>query len=180
MRDRTVAEPVLDRPGIGASVGQCVSSAMPQHVEMHRQGKAGPLADDLDEPVDGIGRERGAALGGEDVAAVRIFLAQRGQHAQLVAADGMDRRLAFLGAPYVQGSRSTELDLGPFQLAGFLGSQTVPVGHKDQCRVPMPPAAVLGRLDQLLDLGRRQILPGPQRGIRATAQNRINFPIYVT
>ena len=35
--DRHMAKPVLDRPGIDASIGQRVAAAVPQHVEMHRQ-----------------------------------------------------------------------------------------------------------------------------------------------
>jgi hypothetical protein len=50
---------------------------MPQHVEMHRQGKAGTLADDLDLAIDGIRRERRAALGGEDPCEVPSACAAR-------------------------------------------------------------------------------------------------------
>jgi len=39
---------------------------MAQHVEVDGKWNAGPLADDLDQPVDGVRRERRAALGGED------------------------------------------------------------------------------------------------------------------
>ena len=46
---------------------------MAQHVEVDGKWNAGPLADDLDQPVDGVRRERRAALGGEDIAAVGIF-----------------------------------------------------------------------------------------------------------
>jgi hypothetical protein len=49
MRDRDVAEPVLNRPGVDAVIGQLIATAVPQHVEMHRQSKAGTLADDLDQ-----------------------------------------------------------------------------------------------------------------------------------
>jgi hypothetical protein len=69
------------------------------------------LADGLYEPVDGIGRERRTALGSEHVTVVREFPAQCGQHAELVAADGMDRWLAILDPPHMQRGRSTEFDL---------------------------------------------------------------------
>src|SRR5262249_52805925 len=58
---------------------------MPQHVEMHRERQACALTDNLDLPIDGIRREGRAALSREDVAAIGIFLAERRQHAQLVA-----------------------------------------------------------------------------------------------
>jgi hypothetical protein len=63
MRDRDVPEPILNCPRVDAVVGQLVTAAMPQHVEVHRQRQAGTLADNLDQPVDGIRRERRAALG---------------------------------------------------------------------------------------------------------------------
>ena len=60
---------------------------MPQHVELERN--AGPMI--LTSRLMAL---RGAALGGEDVARVRIFLRQGRQHAKLIAADGMDGWLA--------------------------------------------------------------------------------------
>ena len=53
---------------------------------MHWKRNARPLADDLHQPVDGIRRERHAALAGEDVTAIRIFLAKGGKHAWLTGA----------------------------------------------------------------------------------------------
>jgi hypothetical protein len=70
---------------------------------MHWHRQAGAVADRLNQPVDGIRRERRAALGGEDVAAVRELLAQCCQHAQLVAPDRVNGWLAVLGAANVQG-----------------------------------------------------------------------------
>jgi len=58
-----VPEPVLNRSGINAVVGELISAGMPQHVKMHRQRETSALADNLDQPVDGIRRERRAALG---------------------------------------------------------------------------------------------------------------------
>ena len=54
MRDRDVAEPVLDGAGIDAVIGELVAARMPEHVEMDGQSKAGTLADDLDQAVDGV------------------------------------------------------------------------------------------------------------------------------
>src|SRR5262245_27326139 len=71
VRDRDMAEPVLYRTGVDTVICQLVAAAVPEHVEVYREGNAGPLADDLDEPVDGTWREGRPALGGEDVAEVR-------------------------------------------------------------------------------------------------------------
>jgi hypothetical protein len=103
MLDRNVSQPVLDRPGVDAIIGQLVAAAMPHHVKMYRQGQLGSLADRLHKPVDGIWCEWRAALGREDVASVREFLAKGSQHAQLVASDGMDGWLAILGPTNMQG-----------------------------------------------------------------------------
>jgi hypothetical protein len=65
---------------------------------MYRKGEAGAIADALDEPVDGVGRERAAALGGEDEGRVRELPAQFAQRSHLVAAQRMRRGLAILGA----------------------------------------------------------------------------------
>src|SRR5258707_397643 len=116
MLDRAMPEPVLDRAGVGAGIGQGVAAAVPQHVEVCWQLELGALADGLHKPVDGICRERRAALGCEDEAAVRVFLSKSRQHAQLVTADRMNARLAVLGPPDMQGGRSTKLHLAPFQL----------------------------------------------------------------
>jgi hypothetical protein len=49
MRDRDVAEPVLNRASVDCVIGELVAAAVPRHVEVHRQREAGALADDLDE-----------------------------------------------------------------------------------------------------------------------------------
>jgi hypothetical protein len=105
-------EPVLDRPGVNAVIGQLVAATMPQHVEVDRQREVGAPTDDLHQPVDGIGRERRSALAGEDVDAVGIFLAQRRQQAQLFPPDGVNGRTAILGPVDVQGSIPAELGVG--------------------------------------------------------------------
>jgi hypothetical protein len=67
------------------------------------------------------------------------------------------RRLALLGAADMEGSRATELDLRPFQLASLLGAKPMPIRHHDEAGIPLAPPAALGRLDQLLDLGRGEV-----------------------
>jgi hypothetical protein len=42
--------------------------------------------------------------------------------------------------------RMAKLDLAPFQFAGLLGAEAVPIGHHDQAGVPQPPAATLAAL----------------------------------
>src|SRR5450631_780280 len=102
--DRDMAQPVLDCSGVDTAIGQRVAARMPQHVEVDRKRKLCARADGLDQPVDGVWRERRAALGGEHIAAVRMLPAQCRQRAQFVATDWMNRRLAVLGPPDMKGS----------------------------------------------------------------------------
>ena len=129
VRDRNMTQPVLDRTGINAIVGELEAAAMPQHVEVQRHCQLGPLADGLHMPVDGIRRERGSAFRREHVAAVRVFLAQHCQHAQFIALNRMDGRLTALGPADVEGGVATELDLAPFEIAGLYSAQAMPVGQ---------------------------------------------------
>ena len=77
--NRNMAQPVVNCAGVDPVVGKLIAAAGPEHVEVNWKGEAGTRANDLHKPVDGVRRERGAALGGEHVTAVRIFLAQRRQ-----------------------------------------------------------------------------------------------------
>ena len=58
VRDRHVAGPILDRPGIDPVVGQLVAARVAPHVEVDRQRQLGAVADVLDQPVDGVGGAR--------------------------------------------------------------------------------------------------------------------------
>jgi hypothetical protein len=58
-----------------ADIDQGVAAGVAQHMGVDRKGEAGAHADALDESVDGVRRERAAALGGEDE--VPAQLAQR-------------------------------------------------------------------------------------------------------
>ena len=145
VRDRHVAEPILDRPGIDPVVGQLVAARVAQHVEVDRPRQLGAVADVLDQPVDGVGGERRPALGGEHVAVVGERLTQRRQHPQLIAPDRVNTGLAALGPPDMQRGRSPKLHLRPFQLASLLGAQAVTVGSGWR---PDAPAARLRRLDE--------------------------------
>src|SRR3979490_1307327 len=65
-RDRPVAEPSLDCPGVVALVGECVAAGMAQHVRMRLQFEARGQGGPLDHPGKAGGRERGAPLADED------------------------------------------------------------------------------------------------------------------
>src|SRR6516165_722424 len=84
-----MAEPVLDQPGVMASVGQGVAASVAQHVSMDPKRQLGALANGLHEAVDGVSGKRAAALGLEDESTRRIAL-QLTQHAQFVASDRVD------------------------------------------------------------------------------------------
>jgi hypothetical protein len=60
-----MTQPILNRPRVVASVGESVAAAVQQHVGVDAR-QSGARADALDQPVDGIRRERAAALGGKD------------------------------------------------------------------------------------------------------------------
>jgi hypothetical protein len=74
-----MAEPVLDASRVVAGVGQGVAAGMAEHVSVDRKGEAGAAADALAQPIDGIGRERAAALRGEDEGAVGQLPPQHAQ-----------------------------------------------------------------------------------------------------
>src|SRR6185437_8140915 len=134
---------------------------------MDREIKAGALAKAFYLPIDGVRRERPAALSLEDTVALGFGM-KRPESAHLVAAERVNARLAILDPADMQGRRSAELHLRPFQVADFRSPQAMPEGNQHRRRVPMPPATIPRRLNQLLDLGWRQVL--------ARAQVRIGWP----
>src|SRR5262249_56376744 len=100
-----------------------------------------------------------AALGLEDEGPRRIAL-QLAQHAQFIAADRVDCRLAVLRPADVQRRIAAPLDLRPLQIGNLDSPQAVPEGNQDQRSVPVAVAPQLGGGDQLLDLGRGQVFAG--------------------
>ena len=60
-----MAEPILYSPRVVTSIGQRVATRVSQHEGVDRKGEAGARADALHQAVDGVGRERAAALGCE-------------------------------------------------------------------------------------------------------------------
>jgi hypothetical protein len=95
---------------------------------MDRKGEAGAGTDALDEPVDGVGRERTAALGGKDERTVGELPAQLTQRPDLVAAERVRAWRAVLGAAGVERGVAAKLDLRPFQIGDLAGAQPVPGG----------------------------------------------------
>jgi hypothetical protein len=126
-------------------IRQSVAAGVPKHVAVNREGEAGTLANTLDQPIDRVWCERAAPLGREDEATIRELPAQVPECPDLIAPQRMDAWLAVLDAADMQGSRSAELHLRPFQVAYFGSPQPVPEGDQDQGGVPVAVAAVLGR-----------------------------------
>jgi hypothetical protein len=72
----------------------------------------------------------------------------------------MRRRRAVLDPTNVQDTR-VEADLIPTKIDKLGSAEPVPESDKDHRRVPVALPIVLGRLDEALDLRRRQVLAGP-------------------
>ena|SRR6476660_4895874 len=113
MLNRPMAKPILQRPRIMPRIGQGIAARMPKHVTVNREGKACTLADPLDQPINGVGRERTAALGRKDEAALGELPAQLAQCPDFITAQRVNAGLAVLDAPDVQRRRPAELDLRP-------------------------------------------------------------------
>jgi hypothetical protein len=93
----------------------------------------------------------------------------------------VNRRTAVLGSADVQRSVPAKFNLRPFEVTSLDSAQAVAIGHHDQADIPQTPAAVFGRLGQLLDLGRRQVFAAAQVGIgRPAGHSGLNLPVYVT
>ena len=60
--DRAVAKPILNCPRVVALISQRIAAGMPQHVDVNLKWKTSALTNALDQPISGIGGERGAAL----------------------------------------------------------------------------------------------------------------------
>jgi hypothetical protein len=62
-RDRPVAEPPLDRPGVMTLVGERIATSMAEHVRVRLQLKAGGAGRPLDHPGEAGGREWASRVG---------------------------------------------------------------------------------------------------------------------
>ena len=75
---------------------------------------------------------------------------------------------ALLGPADVQDGVA-EIDLIPAQVDKLGRPQAVAEGDKDHGGIPVTPAIGLGGIDQPIDLGASQVLPGPIDGVRFTS-----------
>ena len=80
--DRYMPEPVPDRPGLDAVIGELVAATIPQHVEVHRRRRAGALA-----RSPGWHAERRTAM------STALWASRRSRHADGVPADRFNSRL---------------------------------------------------------------------------------------
>jgi len=101
-----MTQPVLNGARIMAGIRQCVAAAVAQHVGVHREIKANALANAFNQPINGVGRKRAAALGCEHKAAVRELPPKFAQCPDFITPERMDAGLAVLGSPDMQRCRS--------------------------------------------------------------------------
>jgi hypothetical protein len=108
--------------------------------------------------VFGAADHRATALGGESKSALRILLPlQTTQSTQFVTADRVHGGLAQLRSPDVHFSPS-EVDVGPFQVAGFRCPQTMSPDREQHRIVTVPVSVAPGGLEELLAFGFGEIL----------------------
>ena len=158
-------KPILDGPRIVAFIGQRVTTGVPKHVGMDFEREAGALTDALDQAIDRIGGERAATLGLEHVGTAALGSIQLAQRAEFIAPDRVRSRFAVLGAADMKAGIATELDLRPFEIADLDGPEPMAISHQDHGRVAMAVPTPLSFFDQLIDLGRSQVLARPEIGI---------------
>jgi hypothetical protein len=115
----------LQRARVVTGIGKRITTRMPQHVRMDREGHPGALPDPMDQRVEALGRHRPAALGREHVRGWRLLTLQTPQRPQLVALQRMHARRPRLDAPHVQPA-SRKLDLVPLQITQLERPQSVP------------------------------------------------------
>jgi hypothetical protein len=96
---------------------------------------------------------------------VRVIAAELAERPHLVALQQVRGRTALLGPAHMK-PMTIEINLIPSQIDKLDRSEPVPIGDKDHRRIPMAPAVFLGRLDEAIDLGRRQMLAAAQFTIR--------------
>jgi hypothetical protein len=76
------------------------------------------------------------------------------------------------------GIRSLEVDLVPAQRHQLAHPKPVAVGDEDQGRISVAiPANSAGGLDELIDLLRRQVLPGPPFSVSDSPRGS-DFPVF--
>ena len=86
----------------------------------------------------------------------------------------MGARAALLDPADVQGGRC-EVHLIPAQVRQLACPQAMPVGHQDHRGVPVCPTVSLGRLEQPINLGLREVFAGSQVGIGTARGDNCSF-----
>jgi hypothetical protein len=171
-----MAEVTLNRARILAIIGQLVAAGMTQHVRVRLERfeprlLGGPL-NHLRESGRG---DRRPAFEQEDEAGIRLLAPEFAERPQGVTLDRMRGRRSVLLPANIQVA-AIEIDLRPFQTDKLCGSQSVLIRHPDHGGVAQTVTVALGSSRELLDLARRQMLAGPQNGVRRPARG--NCPIF--
>ena len=159
--DILVPEISLNGAGIDAFFSQSEPARVPEHMGMDFEGKASRGTSPFNDPGKSPCGEGAPALRCEDECRFRFLLTgQPSQSPQLVPIDGMGGRRTFLDPSDGQHG-AVKINLVPSQAHQFAGSQAVLVGHQEHGAIAVPPTIGSNRFHQPLDLGIRQILPGP-------------------
>lgn len=112
-----MAEIMLDCPGVLPVVGELVAGAVPKHVAVDKEREAGSVRRAGHHALVAGHAQRRQALGYEDMdrpQAVGGLALEPAQRTQLLAAEGVDRGHAALGAPHMQLA-GREVDVVPTQ-----------------------------------------------------------------
>ena len=154
-----MAEVRLQRPRVGALVGQRVARGMAQHVRMDLEGHLGLDPGALDHLLQAGHGEGRAPLADEDEGRLGLAL-QHPQRPQFVAQQRMGAGCPALGPAQMQGG-GLKLHVGPLKLAQLDARRPC----RKQIRIMVlsrwPVAVALGGLDQLLDLALGQVFARP-------------------
>ena len=69
-----MTKPILDCPCVMPCISQRIATGVPEHVDVNLEREACALGYSLDQAIDGIGGERGTALGLEYIATAGLAL----------------------------------------------------------------------------------------------------------
>jgi hypothetical protein len=151
----------LNRPRILLVVGELIPTPMPELMRVHGESqlRALPcLGHHLAHA--GIG-QRSFALGEKDIRGLACQALKFPQGANLCAGQRVRAGDPVLDASHVQEAL-IEIELIPAQVDEFGHAQAVPVGEENHRVIAVPMASeAASRFAQLLDLGWREMLTGP-------------------
>jgi hypothetical protein len=131
MLDALMSQPVLDCPGIVASISQRIATAMAQHVDVDAKRQRRSLPNRLNLAVHCVSGERSTALSGEYEGRVRKLPAKLAEHTHFIAAQRMRGRLAILDPAHMKHSVPTKLHLRPFQVRNLSRSQPMSIRNQE-------------------------------------------------